>query len=66
MVGAVAKARIASVCFFNTTYSCFMASMVESPSCNNAALGYGFCKACTSCFDASIALSADDVKAMVK
>ena len=66
MSGEVNAACIASVCILNTTDSCFMAAMVESPSCENGELGAGFLKACASCFAASMEFSTDDKKRMVK
>ena len=63
---AVTTSRIASIYLLNTTDSCFMSAMVESPSCKNGALGAEFCKACASCFAASMTLSADYGKGMVK
>ena len=66
MAGEVTNACISSVYLINTTYICVMAAMVESPICKNGVIGDVFCKACTSCFAASMALSVDDGKCMVK
>ena len=66
MAGEVTTSRIASICLRNTTGSCFMSAMVESPSCKNGALGAGFCKACQCYFVSSMELSTDYGKGMVK
>ena len=66
MAGEVTTTCTASIWLLNTTDSCFMAAMVESPSCKNSALGAVFCKAFESCLDASTAFPADDGKRMVK
>ena len=66
MAGEVISACIGSVCLLNTTDNFFMDSMVESPSCENGALGGGFYIAYASSFTSSMELSADDVKGMVK
>ena len=66
MAGEVYNSRIASICLRNTTGSCFMSAMVESTSCKNGALEAGFCKAYVSCFAASMELSTDYRKGMVK
>ena len=66
MAGEVTPASIASICIFNMTDSCCMADIVESTSCENGAFVDGFCNECASCFAASMALSYDDGKGMVK
>ena len=58
--------RIAYVCLFNATDSCCMAVMVEYSSCDNGALGAVFCKLCASFFAASMLLSADEGKGILK
>ena len=66
MAGEAIAACIVYFCLINTTDSCFMDSMVESPRCDNSALGARFCKACESYFAASMALYVDDGKGMAK
>ena len=66
MSGEVTTACIPFVCLLNRTDNCFMDAMVEYPFCENGALGSGFCKACESFFDDSVALSKHNGKVMVK